>query len=46
MPAALPKELWDRFARLIEVGHTGRDASRRLQVSFAMGGRCARQIRT
>ena len=46
MPAPLPKELRDRFARLIEEGLTGREASRRLQVSSATGGRWARQIRS
>jgi transposase len=45
MPAPLPKELRDRFARLIEEGLTGREASRRLQVSAATGGRWAGQIR-
>ncbi len=46
MPAPLPKELRDRFARLILEGLTGREASRRLQVSVATGGRWARQIRS
>ena len=46
MPAPLPKELRDRFARLIEEGLTGREASRRLHVSAATGGRWARQIRS
>jgi len=46
MPAPLPKELRDRFARLIGEGFTGREASRRLQVSAATGGRWARQIRS
>lgn len=46
MPAPLPKELRDRFARLIEEGLTGREASRRLRVSAATGGRWARQIRS
>ena len=45
MPAPLPKELRDRFARLINEGLTGREASRRLQVSAATGGRWALQIR-
>ncbi len=45
MPAPLPKELRDRFARLIGEGLAGREASRRLQVSAATGGRWARQIR-
>ena len=46
MPAPLPKELRDRFARLINEGLTGREASRRLQVSAATGGRWAQQIRS
>lgn len=46
MLAASPKELWDRFARLIKDGFSGREASRRLQVSAATGGRWARQIRS
>lgn len=45
MPAPLPKELRDRFARLIGEGLSGREASRRLQVSVATGGRWAREIR-
>jgi transposase len=45
MPAPLPKELRNRFARLIGEGLTGREAARRLQVSAATGGRWARQIR-
>lgn len=45
MPAPLPKELRDRFARLIEDGLSGREASRRLQVSAATGARWAQQIR-
>lgn len=45
MPAPLPKELRDRFARLIGEGLAGREASRRLHVSAATGGRWARQIR-
>lgn len=45
MPAPLPRELRDRFARLIGEGLTGREASRRLQVSAATGARWARQIR-
>jgi len=44
MPAPLPKELRDRFARLIEEGQSGREASRRLQVSPATGARWRRQI--
>lgn len=44
MPAALPKELRERFARLIEEGLSGREASRRLQVSAATGARWRRQI--
>jgi len=46
MPAPLPKELRDRFARLIKEGLSGREASRRLQVSAATGGRWGRQIRS
>ena len=46
MPAPLPKELRDRFARLICDGMTGREAARHLQVSAATGGRWARQIRS
>ncbi len=46
MPAPLPKELRERFARLIREGLTGREASRRLQVSVATGGRWARQVRS
>ncbi|SDX36387.1 Transposase [Ruegeria halocynthiae] len=46
MPAPLPMELRERFARLIGEGLTGREASRRLQVSAATGGRWARQIRS
>ena len=46
MPAPLPKELRERFARLIRDGLTGREAARRLQVSAATGGRWARQIRS
>lgn len=46
MPAPLPKELRDRFARLLREGLSGREASRRLQVSAATGGRWARQIRS
>ena len=46
MPAPLPKELRDRFARLIMEGLSGREASRRLQVSAATGGRWARQVRS
>lgn len=45
MPGPLPKELRDRFARLIGEGLTGREAARRLQVSAATGSRWARQIR-
>ena len=45
MPAPLPKELRDRFARLLREGLSGREASRRLQVSAATGGRWAGQIR-
>jgi transposase len=45
MPAPLPKELRDRFARLIEEGLSGREASRRLQLSAATGARWSRQIR-
>ena len=41
MPAALPKELRSRFARLIGEGLTGREAARRLQGSTATGGRWA-----
>ena len=44
MPAPLPKELRDRFARLIEEGLSGREAARRLQVSAATGARWRRQI--
>ncbi|WP_368661483.1 helix-turn-helix domain-containing protein [Paracoccus sp. (in: a-proteobacteria)] len=44
MPAPLPKELRDRFARLIEEGLSGRKASRLLQVSAATGARWRRQI--
>ena len=39
MPAPLPKEVRDRFARQIVEGVTRRDATRRLQVSAATGGR-------
>mmetsp|Transcript_24032 Transcript_24032/g.44225 ORF Transcript_24032/g.44225 Transcript_24032/m.44225 type:complete len:129 (+) Transcript_24032:3684-4070(+) len=46
MPAPLPKELRDRFARLLREGLSGREAARRLQVSAATGGRWARQIRS
>lgn len=45
MPAPLPKELRDRFARLIDEGLSGREASRRLQVSAATGARWTRKIR-
>jgi transposase len=45
MPAALPKELRDRFARLIREGFSAREAARRLQVSAATGVRWARRIR-
>ncbi len=45
MPAPLPKELRARFARLVGDGLSGREASRRLQVSAATGARWARQIR-
>jgi len=44
MPAPLPKEMRDRFARPIVEGPTGRDAARRLQVSAATDGRRRRQI--
>ncbi len=44
MPGPLPKELRDRFARLIEEGLSGREASRRLQVSAATGARWRRKI--
>lgn len=44
MPAPLSKELRDRFARLIEEGLSGREASRRLQVSAATGARWRCQI--
>ena len=44
MPAPLPKELRDRFTRLIEEGLSGREASRRLQLSAATGARWRRQI--
>jgi len=44
MPAPLPKEVRDRFARPIVEGVTGRDVARRLQVSAATGGRRGRQI--
>ncbi len=44
MPAPLPKEIRDRFTRLIEEGLSGRDASRRLQLSAATGARWRRQI--
>ncbi len=44
MPAPLPKELRDRFARLITEGLSGREAARRLQVSAATGARWRRQI--
>ncbi len=44
MPAPLPRELRERFARLIEEGLSGREASRRLQVSVATGARWRRQI--
>ena len=45
MPAPLPKALRDRFARLIEEGLSGREASRRLQLSAATGARWSQQIR-
>lgn len=45
MPAPLPTELRDRFARLILDGIAGREASRRLQVSPATGARWAKRIR-
>ena len=44
MPAPLPKELRDRFARLITEGLSGREAARRLQVSAATGARWRRRI--
>lgn len=44
MPAPLPRELRDRFARLIAEGLSGREASRRLQLSAATGARWRRQI--
>jgi len=37
MPAPLPKEVRDRFARRIVEGVTGRDVARRLRVSVATG---------
>ena len=46
MPAPLPKELRERFARLIAEGLSGREAARRLQVSAATGARWRRQIQT
>jgi len=46
MPATLPRELRDRFARLIAEGLSGREASRRLQLSAATGARWMRQIHT
>lgn len=46
MPAPLPKALRDRLARLIREGLIGREASLRLQVSAATGGRWARRIRS
>jgi len=46
MPAALPKELRERFVRLIRDGFSGREAARRLQVSAATGVRWARRIRS
>ncbi len=46
MPAPLPIELRDRFSRYILDGLSGREASRRLQISAATGGRWARQVRT
>ncbi len=44
MRSPLPKELRDRFARLIAEGLSGREALRRLQVSAATGARSRRQI--
>ena len=44
MPGPLPKELRDRFARLLREGLSGREASRRLQVPAATGGRWAGHI--
>ncbi len=44
MPVLLPKELRDRFARLIGEGLSGREASRRLHVSAATGARWRQQI--
>lgn len=46
MPAPLPKQLRDRFARLIEEGLSGREASRRLHLSAATGARWRRQVQT
>lgn len=45
MPAPLPIELRDRFARYIAEGLSGREAARRLRISAATGGRWACQIR-
>lgn len=39
MPVPLPRKLRDRFARLIAEGLSGREASRRLQLSAATGAR-------
>ncbi len=44
MPVLLPKELRDRFERLIGEGLSGREASRRLHVSAATGARWRQQI--
>ena len=46
MPAALPKELVERFARLMDEGMSGREASRHLQVFTATGARWRRQVHT
>ena len=45
MPAPLPKALRERFARLIAHGLSGREASRRMQVSAATGARWTNKIR-
>ena len=45
MVPPLPKELRDRFVRLVGTGLAGREAARRLQLSAATGGRWARQTR-
>ena len=45
MPAPLSMDFRERFARLMEEGFSGREASRRLRVSPATGARWAQKIR-